>query len=122
MLTAPSKEWRMLTIPFRQWRQQRRCELLESNPEVECPYCEGEGATLSQPDHRLADFCEPCEGTGYVPYRNVCNDYDRVHLNTTAYQMALRADLFQLCTFTGADFLAVAGREIHQQREAGLWP
>ena len=39
---------------------------------------------------------------------------------TNNHDQALRAELTEYCRYTGADFLGVIGREVSEQRSAGI--
>ena len=112
----------MLTTNYEEWREREAARLCLENPEVECPVCEGETLAPWEICESVAPWgiCEDCGGEGCARYLRIGEQYDQIHLSEQAYLRTLRAELTEYCRYTGADFLGVIGREVSEQRSAGI--
>ena len=111
----------MLIASYEDWYERTRLDLQESNPEVDCPYCNGNGHTPDTCDccgSELDDeFCEECAGTGKIPFSNVDSLQIRgALLNRRIYFKEVIRDLKRYCAYTGTDFLDAVAPFIKEYR------
>jgi len=109
----------MLISSYDKWQELKLRDLVEDNPLIDCPACDGDGEIYEICEccgSEKEEECGECEGDGRVRFNDLNDSQKRKAFTRRVYFSEVIADLKRWCSLTRQDFLEIAGPFVSEFR------